>query len=232
MGLGHENSNNFSSTEKIRTSWAPEFHISGGYTNILDGEEYGHSSDVDIDLDLLKLDHDKTLGLDTFAGILTLPHDLNPYIVMYRIGPSLEIDFDDFELRIFHRYSCLYGLDDESVIRNYNLLGLGLRNINTSYWNWNVKIGVYPSTKDFDYWGDLEGSLGYSLFRKGITPYIKCSGHYLQGDTSLFGHAIEAGVRIPGKAASFSVYLSQQDDFDVFRFGRGTQTLLGVRLWL
>jgi hypothetical protein len=44
--------------------------------------------------------------------------------------------------------------------------------------------------------------------------------------------AIEVGVRIPGKAVSFSVYLSQQDDFDVFRFGRGTQTLLGIRLRL
>lgn len=229
MGLGHENFNTFSNPEKAKVSWAPKFYINGGYANIIDNEDYGHSSDFAIDLDLLKLDQDKTLSLNTYAGILTLPDDLNPYIVIYNIGPSLEIDLDNFDLRIFHSYSCLYGLEDTGVMRDYNLLGLELKNNNSSHWNWNAKIGVYPSTKNFDYWGDLHGSLGYSFFKEGITPYINCSGHFLQGSNSVFGHAIEAGAKIPGKAGSCNIYLCLQDDSDVFRFGKGKQKLLGIR---
>ena len=229
MGLCHKNPNHFSNPEKLKISWTPKIHIDGGYTTIFNNEDFGHSSDVALDLDLLKLGQDKTLSLDTYAGILTLPDDLNPYIVMYSIGPSLEVDLDNLDLRIFHSYSCLYGLADTGVIRNYNLLGLELKNNNVSHWDWNVKIGVYPSTKNFDYWGDLQGSLGYSLCKKGITPYINCSPHYLQGKSSVFGYAIEAGVEIPDKTGSLSVYLSFQDDFDVFRFGKGTQTFLGFR---
>ena len=229
MGLGHENANNFSNLEKPKISWTPKFHINGGYTHFVDNDDYGYSSDFAIDLDILELDQDKTLSLNTYAGILTLPHDLNPHIVMYKIGPSLEIDLDNFDLRIFHSYSCLYGLEDTGVIRNYNLLVLELENNNASHWNWNVKIGVYPSTKNFNYWGDLRGSLGYDFYKKGITPYINFSGHYLQGKGSVFGYAIEAGGKIPGESGDFSVYLSFQDDFDVYRFGKGTQTLLGMR---
>ena len=229
MGLGHENPNNFSNPEKPKISWTPKFHIDGGYTNIVDNDDYGYGSDVALDLDILKLDQDKTLSLNTYAGILTLPHDLNPYIVQYKMGPSLEIDLDNFDLGIFHSYSCLYGLEDTGVIRNYNLLGLELKNNNTSYWNWNVRIGAYPSTKNFDYWGDLQGSLGYSLRKKGITPYINCSPHYSPGKSSVFGYAIEAGGKIIGESGDFSVYLSFQDDFDVFRFGKAKQKLLGIR---
>ncbi len=229
MGLGHENSNNFSNLEETETSWSPKLHISGGYTNIVDNKDYGHSSDFAINLDLLKLDQDKTLSLNTYAGILTLPDDLNPYIVKYKIGPSLKIDFDNFNLNIFHSYSCLYGLDDKGVMKNYNLLGLKLKNNNASHWNWNLMSGFYPSTTNFDYWGDLHGRLGYNFYKKAITPYIHCSGHYLQGNNSEFGHAAEAGVKIFGKAGSLSVYICLQDDFDIFRFGKGKQKLLGIK---
>jgi adenylate cyclase len=43
------------------------------------------------------------------------------------------------------------------------------------------------------------------------------------------GDVIEAGGKIPGESGDFSLYVSFQDDFDVFRFGKGTQTLLGFR---
>ncbi len=229
MGLGHEKPNNFSNPEKLRISWTPKIHINGGYASIVSNEDYGYSSDVAFDLDILKLDQNKTFTLNTYAGILTLPHDHYPYLIEYDIGPSVQIDLDYSNLRIFHSYSCLYGLKDTSVIRNYDLLGLELKNNNASYWNWNVEIGVYPSTKNFDYWGDLRGSLGVNFRIKRITPYTNFSGHYLPGRSSVFGYAIEAGGKIPGQSGDFSLYLSFQDDFDVFRFGKGTQTLLGVR---
>ena len=230
LGLSRENPNNFPSPVKTRLSWAPEFHITGGYTNIIDHENYGHSSDVTIDLYLLELDPDKSLGLHTYTGILTLPNDLNPYIVRYDIGPYLEIDLGNFNLGIYHRYSCLYGIDYIGVIRDYNLLGLELRDNNASNLNWDAKIGVYPSKKDFDYRCDLQGSLEYNLYEEGVTPYIHCSSHYLQGNSSVFGSAIEGGIKAPGKAGTFSAYLCHQDDFDVFRFGRGAQTLFGLRI--
>ena len=229
MGLGQENFNTFSNSKKVKVSWAPKFHINGGYANIIDNEDYGHSSDLVIDLELLQLDREKTLSVNTYVGILTLPHDLNPYVVIYKIGPSLEMELDNLDLMIFHSYSCLYGLEDTGVVRDYNLLGLELKNSDTSRWNWDVKIGVYPSTQDFDYWGDLYGSLGYDFCKEGVAPHINCSGHYLQGSDSVFGYAVEAGVRIPGKAGSCNIYLCLQDDFDVFRFGKGRQTLLGIR---
>ena len=229
MALGQEGSDDFSNPQKPGISWPPRFHITGGYAMMVDNEDYGYGSDVGIDLDLLRLDQNKKLSLNTYAGILTIPHDLNPYVVMYRIGPSLAIELDSFDLRLFHSYSGLYGLEDEGVIRDYNILGLEIKDNNASHWNWNAKIGVYPSTKDFDYWGDLQGSLGYNLYKKGITPYINCSGHYLQDNSSVLGYAVEGGVKIPGRIGSLYLYLRHQDDFDVFRFGRGRQTLLGFR---
>jgi len=229
MGLGQENLTAFSNSEKVKVSWAPKFHINGGYATIIDDEDYGHSSDFALDLELLKLDQDKTLNLTTYAGILTLPHDLNPHVVIYKIGPSLKMELDTCDVMIFHSYSCLYDLENTGVVRNYSLLGLRLKNSTTSHLNWDAKIGVYPSTQDFDYWGDLYGSLGYNFYKEGLSPYIHCSGHYLQGGDSVFGYAVEAGVRIPGKVGSCNIYLSLQDDFDVFRFGKGRQTLLGIR---
>ena len=229
MGLGREKPDNFSNPGKLRIAWAPRIRINGGYASIVDNEDYGYSSDVSFDLELLKLGQDKTLTLNTYAGILTLPDDLNPYLVKYDVGPSLAVALDYLDLRIFHAYSCLYGLKDTGVIRNYNLLALELRNSFASYWNWDAGIGVYPSTKNFDYWGNLRGSLGFNVLIKGITPYINLSAHYLQGKSSLFGYAIEAGGKIRGGSGGLRLYVSFQDDFDVFKFGKGTQTLLGFR---
>jgi len=64
---------------------------------------------------------------------------------------------------------------------------------------------------------------------KRITPYINFSGDYLPGKSSVLGYAIEAGGKILGESGDFSLYFSFQDDFDVFRSGKGTQTLLGFR---
>jgi len=221
----------FSNTNKERSksSWTPMFDIDGGYANFINNEEYGHKSDVAIDVDLLKFGSDQVLGLDTYVGILTLPHDLNPCIVGYKIGPSIKIALDNLGIRIFHSYSALYGIENENTIRGYHLIGLNLDNHNASDWNWNLNIGVYPYSSGFDYWGDLHGSIGYRFLKRGITPYVNCSGHHLQGDHSLFGHAIEAGVRVPAHTGSFSIYICMQDDFDVFRFGKGSQELLGLR---
>ena len=112
-------SNRSSNPEKTKISWTPKFNVTGGYTNIVDNENYGHSSDLAIDLDLLKLKQDKRLSLNTYAGMLTLPDDLNPARVKYEIGPSLEINLDNFDLRIFHSYSCLYGLEDQGVLKDW-----------------------------------------------------------------------------------------------------------------
>jgi len=233
MGLGHEKPDNLSNPEKLRISWTPRIHIDGGYASIVSNEDYGYSSDVNFDLDILRLGQNKTFSLNSYVGILTLPDDLNPYLVVYEIGPSLEIDSDIFDIRIFHSYSNLYGLTDTGVIRDYHLLGSELKNNYAFHWNlnwnWNVQIGGYPSTKNFDFWGDLRGSLGLNFRIKKITPYIHCSGHYLLGRSSVFGYAIEAGGKISGKSGDLRLYVSFQDDFDVFRFERGTQALLGFR---
>jgi hypothetical protein len=63
-----------------------------------------------------------------------------------------------------------------------------------------------------------------------IMPYLDFSGRYLQGGSSEVGHAIEAGLQIPGKTGVVSLYFRLQDDFDVFRYGQGAQKLLGIRL--
>ena len=229
MGLGHEKPKNTSDQPIQNISWAPEFHITGGYATILDNEHYGHSSDFALDLDLIKLKHDKILSLNTYVGILTIPDDLNPYIIQYQVGPSLQLALDNSELRIFYSYSCLYGVDYTGVMRSYNLVGLELKNRCTSHWNWNATIGGYPSTKDFDYWGDLQGGVDYLFRKEGITPYMDCSVRYLQGDSSELGYALEAGVKIPYRRGSGRLYIRWQDDVDVFRYGKGTQTLLGIR---
>jgi hypothetical protein len=230
LNLDQKRSNIFLNKERANSAWTPMFNISGGYANFINNnEDYGHKSDVAIDLNLLRFNNDETIGLDTYVGILTLPHDLNPYIVRYKVGPSLKIDLDNFGIRFFHSYSALYGIEYENMIRNYHLIGLNFKDNTASFWNWNLNIGVYPSSRGFDYWGDLQGSLGCHFLKGGITPYINCSGHHLQGNSSLFGHAIEAGVKIPGNTGSFSVYICMQEDFDIFRFGKGSQKLLGLR---
>ncbi len=229
MGLGREGSKRFSNRQKPKIAWAPRFRVNGGYAKFVDDEEYGYSSDVGIDLEFLRIGHNKTLSLNTYAGMLTLPHDLNPYFVMYRAGPSLGFALDNLDLSTFHSYSGLYGLEGEGVIRDYHFLGLDLEKDDAGYWDWHFRTGVYPSTKNFDFWGDLEGSLGYEAYAARLTPYIRGSGHYLLGNRSVFGRAVEAGIKIPGKVGSLCLYFRHQDDFDAFRFGRGTRTLVGFR---
>ena len=228
MSLGYENSRSISNLGKHKPSWSPGFHIDGGYAKIVDNEDYGNSSDFALDVDVLKLDQNKTLSLNTYAGILTLPDDLNPYVILYTVGPSFRIDMQGFALRILHSYSSLYGLENSGGIRDYHLVALELRNTNASHWNWNVKSGIYPSTKNFDFWGDLQGGLSFYLFPRRITPYVSASGHYLRGNSAVFGYALEAGVTVPGRNGRFCAYLRLQDDYDVFGFGRGRQKLLGV----
>lgn len=229
MGLDQKRHNNFINQEKLNGLWGPKFRINGGYANFFNNEDYGHKSDIAIDLDLLKLDIYKTLRLYTYLGIITLPHDLNPYIVKYKIGPSLKIELDDFGIRIFHSYFALYGIEYKNIIRDYHLVGLKLKDNNASCWDWDLNIGFYPFSREFDYWGDLQGSLGYSFLTNEITPYINFSGHYLQGNSSLFGYAIETGVKVPGNTGNLSIYVCIQDDFDVFGFGEGSQKLFGFR---
>ncbi|UCG69980.1 MAG: hypothetical protein JSV09_02895, partial [Thermoplasmata archaeon] len=229
MALDQKRQNNLLHQEKPNSVGVTKFTIDGGYAGFINNKEYGYKSDIAIDLDLFTLNNDKLLSLYTYIGILTLPHDLNPYIVRYKIGPSLKIDLDNFGIGIFHSYSALYGLKHESAMRDYHLVGLKLEDNNASCWDWDLNIGFYPSSRGFDYWGDVQGSLGYGLLKGEITPYIHFSAHYLQGNSSLFGHAIEARVKIPGNTGNFIIYVCIQDDFDVFRFEEGSQKLLGFR---
>ena len=145
------------------------------------------------------------------------------------MGPSLKIDLDTFELRIFHSYSALYGIEYESALSDYHLVGLKLKDNNASCWNWDLSIGFYPSSRRFDYQGDVQTSLGYRFLNRKMTPYINFSSHYLQGKSSVFGHAIEAGINIPGDTGRFSLYSCIQDNFDIFRFGKGPQKFFGFR---
>jgi hypothetical protein len=204
------------------------FHVDGGYNQNLHGTKSNcNSSDVDFDLDLLQFSDDKILTLNTYAGILTKPDEFDIQNINYKIGPSLKIDLADYYLRFFHSYSCLYGVDYEGVIRNYNLLGAEMAR--DAQLSWNLQGAVYPSTTNFDYYSDLQGTVGYDFYDKGITPYVNGSLNYLFGDNSVFGNALEGGLKIPGNAGTFIAYLRLEDSFDVFRFGEGKQTWLGFR---
>jgi hypothetical protein len=233
--LGPDNSNdlqqNKTQKDSIFSSNGPpfRFHVIGGYnTNLKGALKRSRSSDVYIDLDLLKFDDDKLLTLNTYAGILTPSGGFEIQSVNYKIGPSLKIDLADYYLRLFHSYSCLYGVEQSGVIRNYNLLGAEIANDNQL--NWSLQAVVYLSTTNFDYHSHLQGTLGYDLFARGITPYINGSLVHLFGDDSVSGNAIEGGLKIPGKAGTFIIYLRQEDSFNVFRFGEGEQRWFGFRL--
>jgi hypothetical protein len=230
--LGPENSGNSSKSssglEDNRPEKALRFHVNGGYNVNLHGtHKKSRSSDLYIDLDLLKFDDNKVLTINTYAGILTEHGAFDIQNVSYKIGPSLKIDLADYYLRLFHSYACLYGVDYEGVIRNYNLLGAQIGR--DAQLSWNLLGAVYPSTTNFDYYSDLQGTVGYDFYDKGITPYVIGSLNYLLGDDSVFGNALEGGLKIPGSAGTFIAYLRLEDSFDVFRFGEGSQTWLGFR---
>ncbi|MFH1370443.1 MAG: hypothetical protein ABII09_04060 [Planctomycetota bacterium] len=204
------------------------FHVTGGYnTNLHGTHKSSGSSELFFDLDILDFD-DKVLTLNTFAGLLTESGVAEIQNVNYKIGPSLKIDLADYYLRLFHSYSCLYGGDDDGLIRNYNLLGAELAN--DSQLSWSLQAAVFASTTDFDYNSRLQGTLGYDFNAAGITPYINGSLVALLGDDSVTGNAIEAGLKIPGSAGSFIMYLRLEDSYDVFRFDQGEQRWLGFHL--
>jgi hypothetical protein len=230
VGLDRMKSDHGSEHKNSKRSWSPKLSIEGGYTSIVDNENYGHSSDLAFDLELFRLDRNKTLKLNTYAGILTLPDDLNPYSVKYGIGPFVEADLKGWTVKALYSYTTLYGLEQSGVIRKYHLLGAEAGIPNSSPWKAGIGGGVYPSTTNFDYQGNLHGILGYRWNLKGISPYIELSGIHLQGSSSVTGHSFETGLQIQGRSGRFSLYYRFQDDFDVFRFGRGSQKLIGFRL--
>jgi len=205
------------------------FHIEGGYSVNLHGtKKKSRSSDFTIDLDIMKFDDNKVLAVNTYAGILTEPGAFDVQNVNYKVGPSLKIDLNDYYLRFFHSYSCLYGEDYDGVIRNYNLVGAETGSEETL--SWSVQGAVYPSTTNFDYDGFVQGMMGYDFYStEWISPYIKGYLNYLCGDDSVFGNAFEAGLKFRGEAGGFVLYLRLEDSFDVFRFGEGKQRWLGFR---
>jgi hypothetical protein len=213
-------------------TWTPRLRVDGGYASVVDSDDYGFSSDVAIDLDFLEW-NSNTLTLNTFTGVLTPPDDLVPNIIQYAVGASLNTDWGDTvpgsDSRVFYSYSCLYGIDDTHRIRDYSLVGLELSH-DASNWNWGARFGVYPATTGYDYWGDVLASVSYDFLREGIIPYVGCAGRYLPGDDSELGYAAETGVRIPGERGVLRIYVRWQDDFNIFKFGRGEQTMIGFRL--
>jgi len=214
------------------SSRLPRFHVDGGYASVLGENDYGYSSDVAINLDFLEF-QSNILSLDTYAGVLTPPGDLVPDFIQYKAGTSLKTDWGDSlsntSSRMFYSYSCLYGVDHEDRIRDYSLLGLGLSN-DASSLKWGAEVGYYPFTSGYDYWGELLGTASYDFRREGMVPYVGCAGQYLQGNDAVFGYAVETGMRIPGEKGDLRIYVRWQDDFNIFKFGKGRQTLLGLRL--
>jgi hypothetical protein len=207
------------------------FHVDGGYNQNLHGTKTRcNSSDFDFDLDILQFSDDKILTLNTYAGILTEPGKFDIQNVNYKIGPSLNIDLPDYHLRLFHSYSCLYGVEQEGLIRSYNLLGAEVGRNNQL--SWSLQGAVYPTTTNFDYYSRLQGTMGYDLYARGTTPYLNGSLDYLLGDSSVFGNALEGGLKFPGESGKFIIYLRFEDSFNVFRFGEGEQTWLGFRFVL
>jgi hypothetical protein len=41
-----------------------------------------------------------------------------------KIGPSVNIDMPSFDLRFFHSFLSLYGVEKENGIRDYHILGI------------------------------------------------------------------------------------------------------------
>jgi len=233
--LGPDNSDDLRQNKPPKDSFLSSdqpplrFHVTGGYnTNLHGTHKSSSSSDLSIDLDLLEFDDDKVLTLNTYAGILTSSGGFEIQNVNYRIGPSLKINLADYYLRLFHSYSCLYGVDHSGVIRNCNLLGAELAD--DAQLSWSLQAAAYPTTTNFDYDAHLQASLGYDLYAKGITPYVDGSLIYLIGDDSVTGNAVEAGLKIPGSLGSFVLYLRQENSFNVFRFDEGEQRWFGFRL--
>jgi hypothetical protein len=229
-----KNRNSFEYGEPAdNSSYFPlRFHVDGGYNQNLHGtKDRCNSSDVAFDLDLLKFDDDKILTVNSYAGMLTEPGSFDIQNINYKIGPSLNIDLTDSNLRFFHSYSCLYGGNFEGFIRKYNLFGAELGR--DSQLSWRLQGVVYPTTTHFDYYSHLQATMGYDFCTgKLITPYLDSSLKYLLGKDPVFGNAVETGLKISGEAGKFVLYTRLEDSYDVFRFGQGEQLWLGFRIVL
>jgi hypothetical protein len=203
--------------------------INGGYNVNLHGTyKESRSSDLNVDLDVLRIDDDTTFSVNTYAGILTDAGSFDIHNVNYKIGPSLRIERDDYYWRLFHSYACLYGVDHDGVIRNYNLVGAEIGKEDKI--SWRMQGGVYLSNMDFDYDGYLQGMLGYDFYTgEWMAPYVNGYVNHLAGDESESGYAFEGGLRFRGEGGNFVLYLRLEDNFDVFRFGQGEQRWLGFR---
>lgn len=210
----------------------PRFIMQGGYNVNVRGEKKKcRSSDLNVDVDILRLDHNKILTLNTYAGLLTDPGAFDIQNLNYRIGPSLGIELEALDLKLFHSYSCLYGVEHNERIKDYNLLGIEIGKADQL--TWSLQGSVYASTHNFDYSGDLLTGAGYDFYKnEAITPYIHGAVHALLGSDAQFGQSLETGLKIEGKEGSFSVYLRWQNDFDIFRFGEGRQMWFGFKVAL
>jgi hypothetical protein len=227
---GYFDNDKFSSRKNARPDDKQiRFHINGGYNVNLDGShKESRSSDLNIDMDILRFDDNKILTINTYAGILTEPGAFEVQSINYKAGPSLCIDMNDYYLRFFHSYSCLYGADYDGVIRKYNLVGAEVGS--DAQLRWLLQGAAYPATTRFDYDAHLHAALGYD-FDSGefITPYLDGALKHLFGDNQEFGHALEGGLKFRGELGNFVLYLRLEKSFDVFRFGEGRQTWCGFR---
>jgi hypothetical protein len=229
MSLGGKNNWDTAHVKEREIAWNPGCSVWGGYSNILDNNKYGHSSDFAIDLNLLSLTSDIFLGLNTYVGIITIPDDLNPYWVKYKIGPSLKIDLNKYYLDILYSYSNLYTVETDRSMADYHRVAFEI--IENVWDHWDIKVGsaVYPSTSNFDYNGELFSDLTFKPNPKGTTFYVNCSFKYLEGTISIPGYAIEAGVNISGKKGRWNIYCGLQEDIDIFKFKEGKQKFMGMR---
>ncbi len=229
MGLGGKGDWIHPPIKKQDVSWAPDCSITGGYSNILGNERYGHGSDFTLALDLLKPRPDTLLGLNTYVGILTLPDDLNPQWIKYEIGPSLRIDLNEYYLDLVYSYSSLFGVETDRSMRDYHKLGIEITEDMWAHWDIKAGLAAYPLTSGFDYDGEVFSDLTFKLNPKGTTFYIDCLLKYLQGSVDHLGYAIESGVTLLGEKGNCNIYWRQQKDMDIFKFEEGKQVSLGIR---
>jgi len=228
MGLRSKSPPDHSDMKERNTAWDPGLSVTGGYSNILGDNRYGHSSDFSINLNLFKVKSDILVGVKTYTGIITIPGDLNPHWVKYEIEPSLRIDIDEGYLNMLYSYSSLYSVENDQSMKDYHKLSLEITKNMWTHWDINAGFGAYLSTSNFKYNGEVFGDLTFRLNPKGISPYLNCSFNYLEGRTDLLGYGIETGIIIPGEKGSCNIYWRQQDDMDIFRYEEGKRTFLGI----
>jgi hypothetical protein len=229
MGLRGKSPPDHSDMKERNMSWEPALSVTGGYSDILGDNRYGHSSDLSIDLNMLKLKSDILFSFETYAGIITIPGELNPYWIKYEIGPSLKIDLDKGYLNMLYSYSSLYSVESDQSLKDYHKFSLQITKNMRTHWDINAGFGAYLSTSNFEYNGEVFGDLTFRLSPKGISPYVNCAFNYLEGRADLPGYGIETGLEIPGEKGTCVVYWRQQEDMDIFRYEEGKRTFLGIR---